>query len=97
MVSAEKTAVQLPPVATAAAAVAVAVAAGTEIFLHFEEVSKEEGSHRSLSTHEVVEGRSFDCEWLTGKLWYWRERKVMETVAADVVLWPWCVRNSELE
>ena len=88
---------QLPPDATAAAAVAAAVAAGTGTFLHFEEVSKEEGSHKSLLTHEVVEERSFDCEWLTGKLWYWWEQKVMETVAADVVLWPWCVQNSELE
>ena len=65
VVSAEKTAVQLPPVAAVAAA---AAAAGIEAFLHFEEESKEEGSHRNLSTHEVVEGRSFDCEWLTGRL-----------------------------
>ena len=61
VVSAEKTAVQLPPVAAVAAA-------GIEAFFHFEEESKEEGSHRNLSTHEVVEGRSFDCEWLTGRL-----------------------------
>ena len=82
VVSAEKAAVQLPPVAAAAVA-------GTS--LHFEEVSKEEGSHRSLSTHEEVEGRGFDCEWLqsslTGRLRQWREQKVVVAVvetAADV-------------
>jgi hypothetical protein len=86
VVSAEKTAAQLPPVA------ADAVAAGT-LFLHFEEVSKEEGNHRSLSTHEADEGRSFDYEWvrlsLTGRLWQRREQKVVEaaveTAADDVV------------
>ena len=66
VVSAEKTAVQLPPVAAVAAA--AAAAAGIEAFLHFEEESKEEGSHRNPSTHEEVEGQNFDCEWLTGRL-----------------------------
>ena len=81
VVSAGKTVAQLHPV----------VAAGT--CLHFEEVSKEEGSHRSLSTHEEVEGWGFGCEWLqsslTGRLWQWREQTMVLAVvveaAADVV------------
>ena len=83
VVSAEKTAEQAPPPVAAAD-----VAAGT--FLHFEEVSKEEGSRRSPSTREEVEGRGFDCERLRstpiGRLWQWRELKVLVAVpAADVV------------